>query len=433
MSVKAFSTIKGIDQGVVTPKVEMLEKDVFPDIILTATGSVKLLSTRDNFAQIIKGYGISLKKNLISKTIEASTPWSKTKDLNTVLADITSQCNLNAYPKGEIGIFTQAYAEERPFNPVLDWIKSKPWDGVDRFRQVLDLIEVDAGYEQARDIYLKRWCFSAVGLLDNDGTLGCEGVLVFQGEQGLGKTRWIMGLVGEMHTYFKDGLILEPHNKDSVITAVSNWIVEIGELDATFNKSDMAALKGFFTHSKDVYRAPYDRFEISYPRMSVYFASVNERKFLRDATGDRRFWCLPTTKLSLPENYDAQQFWAQIYHMLNAEADGDKTHKWYLSGEEIAIRNKLNESFREDDPVEELILERYVFNEGESLYWTSCTTICKELQLQPTKANTRAVSAVLKSISPKSKRSSKYTLYAMPAPRDSNTGLYLQMHGLKPV
>ncbi len=412
--MKPFTLMKSVDQCGITPKIEPLEKDVFPDVILTQTGSVKVISTRDNFEQIIKGYGIRLQKNIISKSLEASTPWSKSGDLNTVLADITSQCNLNSYPKGEIGIFTQAYAEDNVFNPITDWLASKSWDGKDRFREVLDLVEVDAGYEKARDIYIKRWCFAAVGLLENDGTLGNEGVLVFQGDQGLGKTRWIKGLIGEMHKYFKDGLILDPHNKDSVITAVSNWIVEIGELDATFNRSDMAALKGFFTHSKDTYRAPYDRFDVTYPRTTVYFASVNERKFLRDSTGDRRFWCLPTTKLSLPEDYDAQQFWAQVLVMLSEESemDGGKTHKWYLTDDEIVIRNEHNEGFREDNPIEELILERYP-NKGP-YYWTSCTAVCKELQIQTSKANTRAVSEVLKSIALKSKRSSKYTLYAIP-------------------
>lgn len=416
MDIKPFTPKVITNDESITPRCETLDTSIFDDVIFTQSGTMKIISTRDNFKKIINGYGISLQKNIISKSLEASVPWREGGDLNTVLADITSQCNLNSYPKGEVGIFTQAYAEENKFNPITEWLESKEWDGRDRFSEVLRLVEVDEGYEKARDIYIKRWCFAAIGLLENDGTLGNEGVLVFQGDQGLGKTRWIKGLIGEMHKYFKDGLILDPHNKDSVITAVSNWIVEIGELDATFNRSDMAALKGFFTHSKDTYRAPYERFDVTYPRTTVYFASVNERKFLRDSTGDRRFWCLPTTKLSLPEDYDAQQFWAQIAVMLDEESatDGGKTHKWYLTDEEIKVRNEHNEGFREDDPIEELILERY--KKGPELYWMSCTSVCKELQLQASKANTRAVSEVLKSVAAKSKRSSKYTLYAMPLP-----------------
>lgn len=430
MTVRPFSPKLITSDGAITPKNEMLEQSVFDDVILSATGNIKIKSTMDNFQKIIDGYGITLSKNVITKRLELDVPWVDSSDLNTAQCAIVSQCNLNLYPKGEVGMFTQALADNNQYNPVLEWIDSVEWDGVDRFTELLSHVSVKAGFEAVRDIYFKRWCFSAVGMLKNDGRLSNEGVLVFQGEQGLGKSAWVRKLIGPMYNYFQDGYTLEPNNKDNVMTAVSNWILELGELDGTFKKSEIAALKAFITSVKDTYRAPYDRFDVSHPRTTVLFASVNDDKFLKDSTGDRRFWCLPVQNLSFPDEYNAQQLWAQVSHMQKTEPVVDRTHNWFLTDEEIVMRNSMNGNFREDDPVEEMIYEAYLG--GRGLFWTSATEVCKVLNLHPTRANTRAVSLVLKEFATTTKRTSKYTVFAIPAPKTEDS-TYIIRNNLQKV
>jgi putative DNA primase/helicase len=77
---------------------------------------------------------------------------------------------------------------------------------------------------------------------------------------------------------FLEGQTLNPAEKDSVLTAVSHWIVELGELDATFKKADIAQLKAFVTKTSDKVRRPYALKDSSFPRRTVFAGTVNPRK-----------------------------------------------------------------------------------------------------------------------------------------------------------
>lgn len=410
--------LENIEDSLLKASGECLDADVFPDVIISPTGNVRITSTLPNFETLVNSYGIKIRYNVISKEIEATLPWSTQIDLNYVSAEITSQCNMNGFPKGDVPNYIYAVAMKNEYNPIVRWINSKPWDGKDHFQSILDCIGVAPGYEEAKEFYLKRWCYSAVGMLNNDGNKGYEGVLVFQGEQGLGKTRWIKNLIGNMAQYFKDGLIIDPHSKDSVATAVSHWLVEIGELDATFKKSDIAALKAFFTSTKDRFRRPFDRYDSTYPRMTVFFASVNDQQFLKDSTGDRRYWCLPTKSLSTPKDYDAQQFWAQINVMMQKEECKENTQKWYLTADEVAIRDALNGDFRESNPIEEAITRKFPLT-GD-LYLLTSTDVAGILDIQPSQFNTSKIGKVLKDIYGEPKRTSRARFFKMPLPKDSS-------------
>ena len=70
-------------------------------------------------------------------------------------------------------------------------------------------------------------------MLHNNGHISYEGVLVFYGTQSAGKSSWVRWLVGENKSFQKGGLTLDLTNKDSIVTATSCWIGELGELDAT--------------------------------------------------------------------------------------------------------------------------------------------------------------------------------------------------------
>lgn len=419
-------TLSSPTESLLTPRASKVDPMIFDDVIMSATGSIKVVSTLANFEALMNSYGIVIRYNVVSKEVEVILPWTDQTDLNYTGAEIVSQCNMNGYPKGEIPQYTAAMALKNNYNPIIQWINSKVWDGRDRFNEVLECIGVASGYEDAKKFYLKRWCYSAIAMLTNDGNKGYEGVLVFQGDQGLGKTRWIKSLIGNMSQYFKDGLIIDPHSKDSVLTAVSHWIVEIGELDATFKKSDLAALKGFFTSTKDRLRRPFDRYDSIFPRMTVFFASVNDQQFLKDSTGDRRYWCLPTTELSMPEDYDAQQFWAQMSHMMETEELEVKgSEKWYLTPDEIEIRDGLNESFRESNPIEEAITRKFPLD-GDKYLLTS-TDVANVLDLPAHQATISQIGKVLKARYGEPKRTSKLRYYAMPLPESWNlttTNLY---------
>lgn len=129
--------------------------------------------------------------------------------------------------------------------------------------------------------------------------------------------------------------------KDSQIGAITNWLVEIGELDSSFRK-DVARLKGFLTNDRDKVRRPYDKTEAEYQRRTVFMASVNQHDFLVDPTGNSRWWTLPCTAIDYEHGLDMQQLFAQLATLLEAG------EQWWLTPEEedqLEYRNSAHRSF----------------------------------------------------------------------------------------
>lgn len=164
------------------------------------------------------------------------------------------------------------------YNPVREWILSKPWDGTDRFRELADsLVLKDTYPADFRDVLLRRWLVSCVAaaLAGDRDLLQFRGVLVLKGPQAMGKTKWLQGLVPEGSGWFFSGHTLDTRDKDNVAKCISHWIVELGELDATFKAQDVSRLKSFITQESDIIRLPYAPKPSKYMRRTVFCGSVN--------------------------------------------------------------------------------------------------------------------------------------------------------------
>ena len=108
----------------------------------------------------------------------------------------------------------------------------------------------------------------------NTGKDKTNGILIFHGEQGLGKTTWISTLIpNRLWSYFKEGMELDMKDKDKVFALISNWIVELGEIDGSM-KQEQAKLKAFTTQSNDKLRRPYAKSPDNYPRTTSFFGTV---------------------------------------------------------------------------------------------------------------------------------------------------------------
>lgn len=425
-----FKIVSNIDDAGVISHGESITSELFPQIESTPRG-VKILGTLPNLKYLLKKYGISVKYNRISKEIDTNLPSGALKGVDYIAADITSLATFNNYPVAHIDKYIGRISVDNEINPIKDWILSKEWDGNDRFKQVINNIHTPKKYDLAKKIYVKRWCYSAVSMLDNNCDRSYEGVLVFQGKQGIGKTKWIRRLCGEMSEYVKDALVLDPHNKDSVLTAVSHWIAEIGELDSTFKKSEIGALKGFLSSNKDTLRKPYGKGNQTYPRTTVFFATVNDMQFLKDETGDRRFWCLPVINLCLPQDFEAQQFWAQINQMLNDEPSSVGFDKWFLNEDEILIRDDLNANFREDNPIEQILL-KYFEPSGKEEYYMSATEVANILGLGIDRATVSSLGKCISKHFGRPERKAVGMIYRMPIPAN-RTGYNITTDKLKRI
>jgi len=197
-----------------------------------------------------------------------------------------------------------------------------------------------------------RWLLSPVAAALKPSGFRCRGALTLQGAQGLGKTTWIESLVPDQ-LLRADVVLLNHHldgsNKDSITTAVSHWIVEIGELDGSFKK-DIARLKGFLTGDADKVRRPYGRRDSEYPRRTVFCATVNDANFLVDPTGNSRWWTIPVIKIDYQHGIDMQQLFAQL------AVDYEKGAQWWLTPEEEHELELHNRAHRAISVIRERIL-----------------------------------------------------------------------------
>ena len=364
-------------------------------------------ATIENFNKLIKCYGIKIVRNVVSKKDVIVLPkdeyLEETADAAR-LVRIESLITDNNFAGGKrIGAeLCTEVASLNPYNPISEWYRSKEWDGTDRLQIMCNTIKTPEHYQKEhKEHFLRKWFISFIAAMEEKKGVFTKGVLIFQGEQSIGKTSWFKKLLpNPVSEYFLEGATLDPSNKDSKATVTSHGIVELGEADSTMKK-DIAAIKAFLTSNKDVFRPSYGRVDNKLPRRTVFCASVNDNEYLVDPTGNSRFWTIPVTSLDYKHEIDMQQFWAQI---LTIYESGEQ---WWLDVEWEKILNAYNEEHLKTCPYTELLIERYEFpseNEPEinsddpsrPSQWLSATDIYRSLEMKANEtAGSREVARAL--------------------------------------
>jgi predicted P-loop ATPase len=278
-------------------------------------------ATIENVEMLAANLDISISYNVISKRQEVEcTRWGLgdgTDDrANTTLTRLQSECAKVGLPYNMSIVkgYVNAIAADNPFNPVDQWIRSKPWDGVGRFEDLARTLTPSPSQDPALlRLILRKWLVQCVAIgVSNDSRQMARGVFTIQSTQYAGKSRWAKALVPGMEHLVITGLVVDPGNKDKTKIAVSYWISELGELDATFKKADLAALKAWISQDEDVMRLPYAATESRFKRRTSFFATVNGDRYLNDDTGNTRFWGVSVSAVNPNHGIDMQQLWAEI-------------------------------------------------------------------------------------------------------------------------
>jgi predicted P-loop ATPase len=301
-------------------------------------GSNHLPTTIPNVARMLLHEGITVRYNTVKKDLEITIPGEAgTPDnaANVRMSRIFSRAIMHGLSTRHLAEFVQAIGDDHAYNPVADWIGSAPWDGRDRLPDIMATIATAEDYPPSlKATLLTKWLLSATAAGLARDTFKARGVLVLQGGQGIGKTSWIKRLVSD-DTLRDEVVRLDHHmdwsNKDSLLGAVNNWIVELGELEGTLRR-ELPPLKSFVTADVDKVRRPYERRESVYPRRTVFAATVNDASFLIDATGNTRWWTIAVERLDYLHTVDTQQLFAQL-----AERVADGAEWWLTHQEESAL------------------------------------------------------------------------------------------------
>jgi putative DNA primase/helicase len=328
--------------------------------------------TIGNIKHMLSELGIEIRYDVIKKDLALLIPNSRfliDTEKNDKMNHIVSQaisCDMNY---GKVEDFVAYIASQNPYNPVAEWIDSKAWDGTSRVQSFYDTAvakkEYDPKVRGLKETLMKRWMVSAIAAAYLPNGVSAHGVLVFTAKQYIGKTNWALNLAPRSMKVVKDGATLDPKDKDSTYESLSHWIVELGELDATFKKADIAQLKAFIPKTHDSIRLPYRREPAKFARRTVFFGSVNDKDYLNDPTGNRRFWTIELESLNHSHNLDMQQVWAEFKHMF------DQGEAWFLSPEEMTILNEHNEDFMVKDPIEEKLAVRIKFGSDKATFKTT--------------------------------------------------------------
>lgn len=340
---------------------------VFPD----HDGKGKPLGTSRNMAELCRRMGIIVRYNVIKKKREILIPGlasSMDNEDEVAMSELIDVMQRVRMPTGNIETNLMSLAEANKFNPVAVWIGSQPWDGVSRLQAFFDTVEEEhttllPDGRKLKEVMMHKWLLSAVAAAYEPGGVVARGVLTFVSKQNLGKTRWAKQLAPKDLGVIADGEVLNPSDRDSVKRIVSKWIVELGEVDATFRKADIAALKGFISRDKDEFRRAYARSESNLPRRTIFFASVNDERFLHDATGNTRWWTIKAVALGEPGKLDMQQVWAEM------KVRYDDGESWHLTREELDALNSHNQDYEQLSPVTEMIDRNFDWSSPQSM-WT---------------------------------------------------------------
>lgn len=234
-------------------------------------------------------------------------------------------------------------AAENKFHPVRDYLDALVWDGVPRVESLLvDYLGAeDNDYTRA---VTRKALVAAVARIYRPGCK-FDYMLTIRGSQGLGKSALIGKLGG---AWFSDSFTTM-QGKDAYEQVQGVWIMEVGEL-AGMRKAEAETIKLYISKQVDRFRPAYGRRLQEFPRQCIFIGTTNETQFLRDTTGNRRFWVVDTP------NKPARDMWEE----LTPEAIGQiwaeavaiyrKGEKLYLPRELEKVAREVQEAYEEENP-----------------------------------------------------------------------------------
>lgn len=301
------------------------------------------------------------------------------------------------FRRSDIEASMQAHAATRMFHPIVEWLNSLVWDGVARLDhwivKVFDPVnyEGEKAYHQAVGV---KFLIAAVRRVRSPGCK-FDHMPIFEGDQGIGKSTVLRRLFGD--DYFSDAIPPDLSSRDTALALMGIWCLEFAEIEHLI-RNDPEIVKAFFSRQVDRYRPPYARDFVSRPRQLVMAGTTNNDDYLRDSTGNRRFWpiqCQAARVEWIDEN--REQLWAETAFR---EAAGESI---WMDDEKISAHAAKAAENRMTDEVWEPAILKWLADPETSLKVPMTSARVLEFALgmskeKMTKASTMRVGSVLRAL-----------------------------------
>ena len=339
-----FSKVKDIDNK--------LDIDLSGEIKDTLNNIVNILRSDEN----LQGIAYNKHKHMID--VKGELPWIRLKegwnDTDLASLKVYIEKNYNIWSPAKLKDALLSVATERAFHPVIDYLEAlEEWDGMQRLETLLVeyLGAEDNNYTRA---VTRKTLVAAIARVYEPG-VKFDSVLILNGKQGMGKSTLFSKLGGK---WFSDNLTLEDMKDKTAAEKLQGfWIMELGEL-AGMRKAEIENVKSFITRTDDKYRASYGINVESHPRQCIIVGTTNNKGgFLRDVTGNRRFWPVAVEQdkaLKSPwdlKDEEINQIWAEALYIYK------QGEELYLKGDVLKIATKEQSEAMESDDREGLVRE----------------------------------------------------------------------------
>ena len=249
------------------------------------------------------------------------------------------------FPKEIFQMALTTVANKRRFHPIENYLQELPeWDGQERVERLLvDYLGADDTVFNREAI--RKVLLAAIARIYHPG-IKFDYMLVLNGPQGIGKSTFFGRL---FKGFLSDSLtMLDMRDKTGSEKLQGYWALEVAEM-AGMRKADIECVKSFISRQEDIYRPAYGRVVEKHPRRCVIVGSTNSSTgFLRDISGNRRFWPVKCSGGKLkPWNLtdeELDQVWAEAMAAYN---NGESL---LLSKEAEELAAKEQREAIEEDP-----------------------------------------------------------------------------------
>ena len=314
-----------------------LQRNEKTGAILQTMRNVRLILENDSRIKNSFGLDIFSQKITLLKPLKWRNKEIKDKywtDADDAALRYFLSTNYNITNRGIITDEIINVANNNAFHSVRDYLRGLKWDGTERMEKLFVNYLGAENSEYVR-VVTRKSLIAAVARIMIPG-IKFDNMIVLEGDQGIGKSKVILQL-GK--NWFNDS-ITDLNNKDAYDALRGKWIILLDELRA-MTRSDDDTVKKFISKEMDSFRVSYGKYTQDFPRQCIFFGTTNKKIFLRDPTGNRRFFPVHCEKAKRTRNIfeeieagtiseEMDQVWAEAYSA-------------WQSGESLWVGEKMEE------------------------------------------------------------------------------------------